>query len=446
MRGSIALLAAHNGGENLLCDHLSFRCQGDFSFAYVAGSAAILLRVVFLTEVLDELAMSTHATRSKIHHFAEAIESCLRSVRVRVLASFLSFSRGAFDEIFPAVIVGPGVQEHALGGQTITTRPACLLAILLDALGQRSMNDEAHVGSVDAHAESNGGDDDVDVFSLEGLLHSPPFVGRQTRVVGGAAQSEMSQAVVQTFHFFAGDAVDDARFVFVSIDDLDQLGIDIASWHDAVAEVRAITVANEEARFSQAELLDDIIADFLGRCRGEGVHRNVRGKTTQLSKLSILGAKVVAPVTDAMRLVDRDCAKTSSAKSRKESITAQSLRRDEEKLQLPGFQVGIHGLNFRTRLDAREHCSGDTVLEQAVDLILHQRDEWANDQGQAFAIQRGRLIAEALTASCGKYEQQILISEHGAHGTALIFAQRERFPRCERPIQVGPRGRLGAVS
>ena len=57
------------------------------------------------------------------------------------------------------------------------------------------MNDEPHVGSVDAHAERDGRDDDVGPFAEERILVAAALVVRQAGVIGQRGDADpVSQA------------------------------------------------------------------------------------------------------------------------------------------------------------------------------------------------------------------------------------------------------------
>ena len=84
---------------------------------------------------------------------------------------------------------GDGVLEaeeaQRLGGQAVSAGAAGLLVVALDVLGHVVVDDEAHVGLVDAHAEGDGRDHDVHLVAQERVLDPRALGRRQTRVVGG---------------------------------------------------------------------------------------------------------------------------------------------------------------------------------------------------------------------------------------------------------------------
>ena len=80
-------------------------------------------------------------------------------------------SRGTlFDQRLPAHDVAAGVEEHALGLEAVASGAAGLLLVVLDRFGHGGVDDGADIAAVDAHAERDGRDDDVDCLAGERLL------------------------------------------------------------------------------------------------------------------------------------------------------------------------------------------------------------------------------------------------------------------------------------
>ncbi len=68
-------------------------------------------------------------------------------------------------------------------GQTVAPGASDLLIIAFDAFGQVEVNDEAHIGLVDAHAKRDGGNDDLCIIADEGFLIPAPFRIIQSRMI-----------------------------------------------------------------------------------------------------------------------------------------------------------------------------------------------------------------------------------------------------------------------
>ena len=108
--------------------------------------------------------------------------------------------------------VGGGVEQHALGLQAVAAGAAGLLLVVLDRLRHGGVDDAAHVAAVDAHAEGDGGDDDVELLGREGVLgcagarRRPCRRGRAPR---GSAAFAQVRAPARSASL-RRDAVDDA--------------------------------------------------------------------------------------------------------------------------------------------------------------------------------------------------------------------------------------------
>src|SRR5205823_3439047 len=92
-------------------------------------------------------------------------------------------------------------------------------------------------------------------------------------------------------------------------DDREDVGAGLAA--DALLlrrddEVRPEERALEPLGLAHAELPDDVADDRTGRGRGEREDRDVAELRLQSGQLPVRGPEVVAPVADAVRLVDDD--------------------------------------------------------------------------------------------------------------------------------------------
>ena len=94
-----------------------------------------------------------------------------------------------------------------------------------------------------------------------------------------------------------------------------------------------------------------------------------------LGQLQVVGPEVVAPLGDAVRLVDGEQRDASARELCEEALVVEALRRDVEKLQRAGAEP-IEDLALLGGVEARvEPRRVDPAPLQEVDLILHQRDQ-----------------------------------------------------------------------
>ena len=104
---------------------------------------------------------------------------------------------------------------------------------------------------------------------------------------------------------------------------------------DAKVDVRPIESGDEHLRLLETQQRDDVVAHFGRRRRGERGHRwsstcaaarlAPRRRRTQAS---IVGAKVVTPLGDAMRLVDHEAGNLQLAEQPQELIRCEPFGRD----------------------------------------------------------------------------------------------------------------------
>ena len=74
------------------------------------------------------------------------------------------------------------------------------------------MHDEPHVGSIDAHAESHGRDDDVGALAEKRVLMAAALHIRQPGVIGECGMADLAQPRGERIHLAARRAVHDAGF------------------------------------------------------------------------------------------------------------------------------------------------------------------------------------------------------------------------------------------
>ena len=142
-----------------------------------------------------------------------------------------------------------------------------------------------------------------------------------------------------------------------------------------------------------------------------------------LAQHAVVGPEVVAPLRDAVRLVDGDQRQLALGQHLGEAGHAQPLRRDEEKLQralqiihagLAGHAAVKAGVNPRHSQAQRGELGG---------LVVHQRDQRRDHQRRAAARQRRQLIAERLAGAGGHHQQQVAPLDGGAAHRLLIGAK-----------------------
>ena len=127
---------------------------------------------------------------------------------------------------------------------------------------------------------------------------------RETRVVGTCAGAGLAQRAGDLFDSLASQAVDDAGLALSRLDERSELRVGVRLLHDGVSDVRPVEPRGEDRGARQPKACTDVLERRVVGGRRERHDGDDREARPQLGQLHVLGAEVVAPLTDAVRLVD----------------------------------------------------------------------------------------------------------------------------------------------
>ena len=225
----------------------------------------------------------------------------------------------------------------ARDGLAVAAGAADLLVVGLERAGQRGVDDGADIGLVDAHAEGDGGDDHLQFAGEEGGLHLLAALGVEAGVIGGGGEIVL-QVGGEAVGFVAGGRVDDGGPAIFRLQQLaGQLGaLTGRRFDDFDGDVVAAEAVDEAGGFGEPELLDDIVLHHGRGGGGQGDHRRRAEARQVAAEHAVVRPEVVAPLRDAVRLVDRDERRLALGEHLGKARDAQALRRDEEKVELAG--------------------------------------------------------------------------------------------------------------
>ena len=130
-----------------------------------------------------------------------------------------------------------------------------------------------------------------------------------------------------------------------------------------------------------------------------------------------------------MRFVDDEPREGQPFDHRRKAWRREALRRDVEQAQATGPRRLEHAAALIVRLGGVERAGSDATPPQVVHLILHERNERRNHQGQSVHAHGRRLKAERLPAAGGQHHDRIAVREYALHRLAL-----QRQKRVEAPI------------
>ena len=214
------------------------------------------------------------------------------------------------------------VDEDALGFESVAAGTSRFLLVVLERLRRASMHDEAHIRTIDAHAESDGCNDDVGVLVEEGILVAAALGVGEAGVIGLGANAGLDQPRRQRVDFAPRGAVDDARLAAATGHHIQNLALQAGARQHAIDQVRAIERPDELERRFEAQLRRDVAAYARRRGGGIRVKADAGQHRPQPSELSIFGTEVVPPLADAVRFVDRDELHVALGEAVDEPVTA----------------------------------------------------------------------------------------------------------------------------
>jgi hypothetical protein len=161
---------------------------------------------------------------------------------------------------------------------------------------------------------------------------------------------------------------------------------------DVVADVGAVEPRDDQPVVADAELGKDVAAGTGVSGGGQRQPGDIRETVEQGAQQAIVGAKVVAPLADAMRLVDREQRQRDFAEHPREAFARRPFGGSVEQVEFAPRQ----GVADRLRIlaDAGQRGGAKAMRLGRADLVLHQRDQRRDDDRGPGAGERGDLVAE----------------------------------------------------
>ena len=172
--------------------------------------------------------------------------------------------------------------------------------------GRLVVEDVADVGLVDAHAEGAGGHHHQSLARLHvALLRQGALLALHLPVVAGGGDARLVEREPDVVHLHGGGAVDDARALEALEEPPGGLGLEVAG-DELHAEAQVVPVGRrgDHLGVDEAQAAGDVVP-HLGR--GGGGERQDRGLAEEPvlgTQAQVGGAEVVAPLGDAVGLVD----------------------------------------------------------------------------------------------------------------------------------------------
>ena len=317
--------------------------------------------------------------------------------------------------------------------------------------------------------------DDLQLTVGERGLHALALPGGHAGVVGVGEPAVVPQALGLGFAALAGGPIDDggalartrgwcARAAFAArrAERLAKLSIGLlaalaGALHLARAQhqVRSLETVDVLRRVGgQPEAADDFVAHDRRRGGRAGEHARLGQARQHAVDLHVLGAKVVTPLTDAVRLVDGHERAIHLRQERLKAREGEPLGRHVHELVGAARETRDAPPELLGRERRGQERGGDAAPFERRHLIVHERDQRRHHDGGA-AEQEGReLIDEALAAARGGHEQQAPVAQQCFDRAPLPAAKAVIPETAQRRVQcifgdaraAGRRSALGDIS
>ena len=207
-----------------------------------------------------------------------------------------------------------------------------------------------------------------------------------------------------------------------ALEDVDELGLFVVAALDGVGQVGAGEALAEDVGGAEMELLLNVVDGARGGRGGEGQHGDVgQERLADFGDAEVRGAEIVAPLRDAVTLVDGQQADAHGTELRAEAFGGEAFGREVEELVVAEDAVVELGVDLGRGHAHVDGCGLDAASAQVVHLVFHQGDERRDDEAEPVHGQRGNLEGERFAAAGGHEGEGV---SSGADGADDVFLQR----------------------
>ena len=335
----------------------------------------------------------------------------------------------ALHEFLEFLDILVAVEGQAVALAAVTSGAAGLLVVAFERFGDVVVDHVAHVGFVDTHAEGDRGDDDVDPLHEEVVLVGGTRGGIHAGMVGPGADAVGDEQFGELLDLLAAQAVDDAALALVLLDEADDLAVHVVFGPDLVVEVRTVERRLENRGVGHAQVLLDVELHLGGGRGRQGDQRRRTDLVDDRPDTAVLRAEVVAPLRDAVRLVDGVERNPYLAQERHVVLLGERFGSEVEQLGLARQHVRAYLRDGRL-VERRIEEMGDARLGRegahGIHLVLHQGDQRRDDDGHPVHEQRRELVTQRLAPARGHEHERILPLQYIADDRLLIPLERRK--------------------
>ena len=278
-----------------------------------------------------------------------------REQAVDVLAADL----GLADEVGDETAIGGRVEQHAARRLAVTPGAARLLVVALERGGQRPVPDRAHVGLVHAHAERRRRDHHAVGGRHEARLARVALGRAEPGVVRLGREIGLAQPLGDVLAARARAGVDDrrarGRVGQAGGEQREARALALHRGH-VEREVGPIDAGAHLDRLAQPQGAHDVGGDARRRGRRE-CHGAARAdRVAGIGEAQVVGPEVVAPLAQAVRLVDREERDLAPLERGAEAPVAEALGRHQHEPARAVGERGEHRVGLTGRQRGVEHA------------------------------------------------------------------------------------------
>lgn len=193
--------------------------------------------------------------------------------------------------------------------------------------------------------------------------------------------------------------------------------------HDPVLDVGPVEAGHEVPGVRHAQPLGDLPVRGVRGGRGEGDAGHVRPPLPQHGQGEVVGPEVVAPLGDAVRLVDGEDGDLAAREEVQAAVQAQPLRGQVEQVELAGEELRLDRPPLVEVLRGVHEPGPHAERPQRVDLVLHQRDQRGDDHTRTGPDQGRDLVAQRLAAAGRHEHDRVAAGDHMVDDRLLLAAE-----------------------
>ena len=363
------LLDGHNG---LKCDDQLVACVNLGAWTQTVVTVAAVVLVVLLAKIVQQHLAATDTGLGVCSRFLQQLS-----------ADILLGHRFALHKLIQFLQVLIAVESQADALTAIAASASCFLIVAFERLGDIIVDNEAHIGFVDTHTESDGSHDDVDTLHKEVILRLRARAAIQSGMIGSRLDIVGTQHVGQIFYLLARETVDDTALAGMLLDESHNILVNILRLGaHLIIEVRTVERALELGGIEDAQILLDIRTHLVGSCGRQSDDGRLSHLVNDRTYATLLRTEIMSPLRDTMGLVDGIERNLHRLQELHIIVLGERLGCHIQQLGPTLANVLLHLVDGRLVERGVKEMSRTLLLAQVgneVHLIFHQGDEWRDD-------------------------------------------------------------------